>query len=322
MRKARALPPELAGGPFLVSDATRYGVTPGRLRSSDLVRPHRGVRSAGDRTDDVIGWCRDYAVLMAPSHAFSHATAGLLYRMPLPSPEQRQVLHVTVPPGSQPPRGRGVIGHEDRCLESRMRVAGFLVCAPADTWCQLAATLRFEDLVAVGDYLISGMRTDVGREPPLTTLAELTAAVGRRAGGRGVRHMRMALPLLRTRVDSRPETLTRLLLVASGLPEPLIGDPTLVDGGAYTLHPDLKYVKWRVVFEYEGDGHRTDPRRFRADITRLERFEAAGWHVIRVTADDLFLHPTAFIARVRAILLDRERYLSSNPHNLSSNPAQ
>lgn len=321
MRTARALPPQLADGPFLVSDATRIGVTPGRLRSSDLARPHHGVRSAGERIDDVIGWCRDYAVLMAPSHAFSHATAGLLYRMPLPLREQRRVLHVTVPTGHQPPRGRGVIGHEDRCLESLMRVADLPVCAPADIWCQLAATLRFEDLVAVGDYLISGRRTDVGREPPLASLAELTAAVGRRVGGRGVRHMRMALPLLRTGVDSRPETLTRLLLVASGLPEPLIGDPTLVDGGADTLHPDLKYVKWRVVFEYEGDGHRTDPRRFRADIIRRERFEAAGWHVIRVTADDLFVDPAAFVARVRAIVLDREHYLSSNPHNMSSNYA-
>jgi len=321
MRKARALPPGFTSGPFLVSDATRMGVTPGRLRSSDLARPHHGVRSAGERIEDVIGWCRDYAVLMAPSHAFSHATAGLLYRMPLPSREQRRVLHVAVPPGQQPPRGRGVVGHEDRCLASRRRVVGFVVCAPADTWCQLAATLRFEDLVAVGDYLISGRRTDVGREPPLSSLAELTAAVGRRAGGRGVRNMRMALPLLRTRVDSRPETLTRLLLVASGFPEPLIGDPTLVDGGADTLHPDLKFVKWRIVFEYEGDGHRTDPRRFRADIIRRERFEAAGWHVIRVTADDLFVDPTAFIARVRATVLDRERYLSSNPHNTSSNHA-
>jgi hypothetical protein len=306
------LPPDVRGSIFLVPDAKARGVSAGRLRSLDLLKPHRGVRSHHVRVETVFDRCLHYAVLMPATSAFSHSTAAALYSMPLPYDASDSPLHVTVRANGQPPRARGIVGHRGR--DDQLPLWTFetvRVCAPADVWCQLAVSLTCEDLIAVGDYLISGQRTDFGREPPLATLAELTAAVNRRVGGRGVRSMRMALPKLRTRVDSRPESLLRLLLVASGLPEPLIGDPTLVDEGASTLHPDLKYVQWRVVFEYEGDGHRTDPRRFRADIARRERFEAAGWHVIRVTLDDLFINRAAFVARVRAILRDRERYLSS-----------
>jgi very-short-patch-repair endonuclease len=41
------------------------------------------------------------------------------------------------------------------------------------------------------------------------------------------------------------------------------------------------------------------------DITRRELMEDAGWRVVRVTAEDLFDHPEALIARIRSILASR-----------------
>lgn len=56
--------------------------------------------------------------------------------------------------------------------------------------------------------------------------------------------------------------------------------------------------------EYEGEVHRTDQRTFDHDIDRRERFEAAGWRVIRVRARHLG-DPRALTERVRIALIER-----------------
>jgi very-short-patch-repair endonuclease len=60
-----------------------------------------------------------------------------------------------------------------------------------------------------------------------------------------------------------------------------------------------------VALEYEGDFHRTDATTWRRDITSRELFESVGWRVIRVTAEDLYTNPAAFVSRVRRILAAR-----------------
>ena len=73
------------------------------------------------------------------------------------------------------------------------------------------------------------------------------------------------------------------------------------------LHPDLKWRHGRILLEYEGDGHRTDRRRWKQDLARKGDFEAAGWIVIRVTSDDLFVDRASFIARVKCVIRLAER---------------
>jgi hypothetical protein len=180
------------------------------------------------------------------------------------------------------------------------------VTDPATTWCQLAPFLSREDLVAAGDYLVSGTRLRGGsRSEPLCTVAQLEAAVIRMRGCRGSVKLTWAVVRVRVGVDSRPESLTRLLLVGAGIPEPVIDAPTEVDDGHLVLHADLTFVEWRTVLDYEGDGHRTNARTFRKDIERRELFESAGWRYFRVTADDVFVRPDVFVARVRRILIER-----------------
>jgi very-short-patch-repair endonuclease len=96
----------------------------------------------------------------------------------------------------------------------------------------------------------------------------------------------------------------RLALVRAGLPEPLIGHRVYDSAGRYIGRPDLAYVRERIAIEYEGDVHRTDSVVFQRDIERRERFEDAGWRVIRVTNAD-FRDPARFLARVSRVLRER-----------------
>jgi very-short-patch-repair endonuclease len=68
--------------------------------------------------------------------------------------------------------------------------------------------------------------------------------------------------------------------------------------------PDLAYPNERIAIEYEGEVHATDLQTFRDDIERRERFEDAGWRVIRVTADHL-RKPAVLLARITRALAER-----------------
>jgi hypothetical protein len=250
---------------------------------------------------------------MARGQAFSHLTAAQLYRIPLPPwVEADATLHVTVNETRQPPRVRGVVGHTHDGVEARFRRhAGLVVTDPVSTWCQLASVLSHYDLVAAGDYLVSGrLLEDGSREPALTTIEALRDGVTRYAGRRGVRRMRAAIERVRTGVDSRPETWLRLLLVDDGLPEPVVNQPIYDSQGQRLGKPDLAYPWARMLFDYEGDGHRVSKKRFRADIVRRELFEAERWRVMRVISDDVFVNPLPFLLRVRKILAQQA---SANP---------
>lgn len=300
------IPAALRVATFTLDTARSFGVTSSRLRGPDIAHPFHGVNSAHPVSEDVVARARAYLPRLASGHVFSHATAVEILEAPLPAVRKTQPLDIAVEWPKTPPRTRGIRGHAIRTgLDRASTCQGLPIVAPDDAWCQLAGVLSFEDLVAVGDYLLSGNVWHGGARRPFVTLNELVASVQRHAGNRGIRSARLALPLIRSGVDARPESHLRLTLLAAGLPEPPIGDPTPVAGGL-VLHPDLKLKRWRVVFEYEGELHFTDPRRAKLDVSRRELFEDAGWRVIRVTSDDIFVHPQRFISRVREILASRE----------------
>jgi hypothetical protein len=167
-------------------------------------------------------------------------------------------LHISVPWPHTPPRTSGVIGHVVRsdAISPDIR-HGFPVVSVADAWVQSGRSLRREDLVAAGDFLVTGLRVGRYREPALSTVTDLAAAARRGRGSPGAPRVAWAIPRLRVGPDSRPESLLRLMIAEARLPEPVIHFPVPVEGGI-TLHPDLAFVGARVALEYEGDGHRID----------------------------------------------------------------
>jgi hypothetical protein len=237
---------------------------------------------------------------------FSHATAARLWGMPLPSHLADDVHVVTR--STRGVRRPGVKGWVRAELLPAVAVHGLPVLRPADTWVTLATMTRArgghvgdEWLVAIGDFLVSGRRVRHGREPALATLDELRAAVRRHGSRRGAARLAFALELIRTPVDSPPETFVRLDLLAAGLPEPRVQPPVATAAG--TRHPDLGYLEHRVLIEYLGDVHRIDPQTWRDDLVRVQLFEAAGYRVILAGADDISLEGRGpFAARVRRAL--------------------
>jgi very-short-patch-repair endonuclease len=296
------LPVTLASAPFITREADLAGVTRERLRSGDVRHPFHGVNSTREATD-LRGRCEAFLPLLRPGDAFSHSTAAALVGAPLPRTRDTRV-HVTTFGGENRFRRQGVIGHRATDVPIAMHL-GIPIVEPAHAWVQLATILTHDDLVAVGDYLVTPDRHRGA--PAIASIDALRAAIPERARGAG--RARRALADVRVGPESRMETLLRLLLVRSGLPEPLV-NPELPIGDV-VLHPDLLYPQWRIALEYEGDLHRTDPVQWRRDIWRRELFEEAGWRVIRVHRDDLLAAPERLLSRVARVIAQRQRLAGS-----------
>lgn len=304
---ARTPAPVLFTGATRTSRAGELGISPRRVRAADAQHPFHAITAFGLDLDDVRARCEAFVPNLLPGQVFSHTTALALAGCPLPDSNSAD-LHVAVLFPRTPPRGRGVHGHSLRRLEA-VEEHGLPVVPLALAWRQSAVLLDALDLVVAGDHLVTGARERRGgpRRPARVQIDDLSAAALElhRSPGRG--RARWALPRIRSGVDSRPETLARLILVGAGVPEPAVdvAVPTAIG----LLHADLGYPALKIAIEYEGDGHRTDRDQWQYDIRRREAMEAAGWTVIRVVADDLFRFRALFVARVRA-LIERRAALS------------
>lgn len=294
MPRPQELPWSLRGASsFTRREADRRGVRWRRLAAADLARPYHGVRlRIADEAPTVGDLARAYAKRMPRRQVFSHETAAALWGIPLPARIaapgrlEPQPLHVSVPRGSAKPVARGVRGHVLRFDRIDVRVhRGLRIVDPATTWVQLGARLTVDDLVAAGDFLLTGTEPYDGRAP-LCTLSELEAALVAHPGCRGMASLRSALTSARRGPLSRRESLLRLDLVRAGLPEPVPNHRVFDTDGALLAMIDLAYPEYRVGIEYQSDLHR-NPRRWRRDIRRLERLADAGWVILQATSDDV-----------------------------------
>lgn len=300
MTQRSELPGGIGDAPFSRRAAVLAGVAESRMRANDLQAPHRGMRRAADLPDDIFWRARDCLQIMAASAVFSHGTAALLHGLPLPLYCDRD-LHVSVPTGSRPPERRTVVGHEiahEHWIRNeivhqdyeRGDLFALPVVSPALAWAQLADRVDPADLVAIGDAILAA-------NPPLSTMDELVALALRWRGRRGARALAWAAPRLRLRSWSRPETLFRLMQVEVGIPEPQLNALVYDRAGKPLTSPDQSWPDYRVLLEYEGDGHRSKGR-FRADITRYENYVDGGWSLVRVHAGDVFENPNPALGRL------------------------
>ncbi len=300
------------GDSFSTAAALAAGVSRSRLRSKDLLRPFHGVRtrSACDVEPErsverelLDRMCR-YAPRMPAGQFFTLVSAAVAWSIPLPlSLVMGRALDVGVFAPRRGPAGRGVIGHAVKPELAHTVIhpeLGLRVTTPASTWAMLGSVLtRLEDVVAAAD---AAQRIPMHPDDPpaLATRPQLEAALtaGRR---RGAALLREALPRAITRSRSRPESWMRIVLVDAGLPEPF-ANFDVFDGGSWLAQVDLAYPERKVAMEYEGDHHRTDARQWTIDIQRVDRLAEAGWRVIRVTRQDIYVHPAQFAVRVRRAL--------------------
>lgn len=233
------------------------------------------MRMATQASLDLPALARAYAVKLRRGEFFSHSTALELAGAELPS-ELLGDLHVSAVRPIGRPRGRGVVGHEASIRSVRVVVvAGLPVSHPADAWCQLAERAGLRELVIVGDALTR-------RKRPITGVEELRSAVDRWAGRRGARRLREALELVRPGTDSLRETPLRLGVIDRGLPEPEVNGVIRDRHGRLVAYGDLVFRAFHVIFEYDGEHHRTDDVQYARDVDRLDDLARLGWRVIRV----------------------------------------
>ncbi|OJZ74020.1 hypothetical protein BRW65_11340 [Mycobacterium paraffinicum] len=195
-----------------------------------------------------------------------------------------------------------------------------------DRHSQRGMVVRSYQLAADEVRVIAGMRVttaartafDIGRGSPtiravpiLDALlnatgikpAEVIALVDRHRGARGSLRLRAALDLVDGGAESPQETRVRLLLVRAGLPKP----ETQIEFPDLRIRVDMGWREWKVAVEYDGIQHWEDRYQRSWDIERVALLEAAGWAVVRVSAE-MLSRPEAFVERVKDKLRERGAY--------------
>ncbi len=280
MRRPSDLPEDMRHRGFTFAEAVAAGVTPQRLRASDLEAPFHAVRVARSAAAGALdGSLRDRCELIAPRlksfQFFSHETALALLGAPVPRWPYRPGIHVSTHRPAREPRTRGVIGHR---LQSRDPAAGVRdglpIEHPVRAWRQAGTLWAVDDLVGAADFLVA-------RRQPFATIEELRHEVTVMGDVPG-RALVRALRDVREGAESPEETRLRLILTRAGLPEPELNWDLRDTAGRLIARLDLAYPAVRVGVEYDGRVHAEDARQFELDADRWSAIARAGWTHVRI----------------------------------------
>lgn len=289
---------------FTADDAFRDGWTRSALanavRTGRLVRLHRGCYIAAEPwTDD--GPQAEYerfairsvaAVLTTGPALASHVSAAALADLPVWTIPERACVTV-------PPRYTGDARHAHLHRATTMPGQTYLGAgAPRTTGTRtvldIAREHGVEDAVVVGDAALHRGMTDHA--------ALLTGACAC-AGWPGIRRAEQVIPLLDGRAESPLESISRLRLTRSGLPDPEPQVEIYTINGVFLGRSDLYWQEFGVVGEVDGrTKYRDTPdEAFWREKRRQEAMEDSGLVVVRWGRADLEAMPR-LTARLRSAL--------------------
>ncbi len=279
------VPSRLRHRPFRGRDAVAGGLlTRRQLSSAHWRRLFPDVYLHRDAELDHLAWCKAATLVLPEGGVISGRSAAFLYGadvLPFDPP-----VEVSVPVARRISKHPKLVITRTRFDRGDTRTFGQIpVTTPRRTAFDLARRERTDAVIGLDALLRRGV-TDAG---------DVRAYLKTRSGWPGARRAAIALALANPLAESPMETRLRLLLVDAGLPGPMVQFQV----GRYRL--DLAYPKLKVAIEYDGDHHR-DRVTFRRDVARLNALRAAGWTVLRFTADDVLRNPTRIIAQVTAVL--------------------
>ncbi|MGY1802618.1 hypothetical protein ACI78T_04965 [Blastococcus sp. SYSU D00922] len=228
------------------------------------------------------------ACLLLPDAVVTGRSAAVLWGVDLA--DVGDDVEVTLPPAAGPRRLPGLRARRaDIPPEHRWHRGGLPVTTPEATAVRLAASLPGDDAVVAVDRMIASGIVDLA---PVRAVA----ASGR---GPGSARARAVCGLADGLAESPQETRLRLLLLRSGLPEP-VAQFRVMDGDGFVARVDFAWPDRKIALEYDGLWHAED-RQFARDRRRLNRLRAAGWTVVFVTAAELH-RPVELIASIAAAL--------------------
>lgn len=205
-------------------------------------------------------------------------------------------LEVVVPRGAVVPRRAGLRARETSIpRRDRQIVGGVPVLRAERAVADLLRRLPLVEAVVVADAALHA---------GLVTLPALRDELVLHARLRGVRLAHSALDLSDARAESPPESRLRVLFRGAGL----VLTPQLevrASDGRWLARVDLGSEQARLAVEYDGRAVHERSATFLQDRRRQNVLQAAGWTVLRYTADDLRERPAAVVAEVRAALRRR-----------------
>jgi hypothetical protein len=231
------------------------------------------------------------ALVMPPDAVLGGRSAAAWWGAPFASAAEPVVVLV---PHSSAWRGpRGVRAHRTPLdpadvvtLDDGTRITG-----PLRTAWDVATLETVPHAVAMLDAMVRAGHLDVA-----AAAVDLERSSGRWRASRVAK----VLPLVDARSMSPPESWVRVACVRAGLPTPVPQYGVLEDG-EFLGAVDLAWPEARLVVEYEGEYH-FDDLQIVKDDARYARLVAAGWRVIRLSANDL-RDLDAVVRRIRAVLL-------------------
>lgn len=282
-----------SSSPFTRQEGLAAGLTVDQLAGPRFQRLFHGLYLPAQVQATVVHRAQAALKVSAPGSYASHHTAAAIWGGWIATTAE---THISVPAGSPRTKRQGIRAHRAPASATVVEHRGVLLSSPSQTFLELAAApLDFVELVIFGDSLVRQKRT---------TPEELrdTAAS---SVSRGAATARRAARLVRSGVDSAPETRLRLLIVLAELPEPEVNLVTRLAGGEWHRRFDLCYPQLKVIIEYDGRHHASELAQWSKDILRREELERQGWKVIVVNADALFNHPTETLHRITLALRSR-----------------
>ncbi len=278
-----ALPSVLRGRNFTVAEAISLGMTRKQLRSAHLHRPARGVRSEAPALT-LREQCLAQVAALPEDVAFSHLTAARLHGLPISTAmEADSGIHAIRPGRDWAYRARGVVGHRGLDAREVSNVGGLSLTSLADTWVDLGELIGPGKPVGLDDLVILGdaVSTRLGSVQPLRDALE------RRVRPRGKLTLVESLDWIRVGSESAGETITRLVVVRAGLPEPELNEPIITAEGQWLGRPDMKWRKARVLLEYQGREFHDSAEQRAHDAVRYQGFRDDDWRVQEAWNDDV-----------------------------------
>lgn len=270
--------------PFLRAQGEAAGLSWRQLTGPRFQRPLRGVYVDADVVMTPAVRARAALLVVGENGAICGVSAAELRELPVPVSED---THVLVPPDAPRVRRAGIVTHRGtRRLSQHL---GIPLTVMEDTFLDVAKDYPLVDAVALGDAMV---------RQGYVTVPQLVAAAAA-VRGHGAVRARRAAALVRPRVTLPQETKLRLLMLFSGLPEPVTGLEVAAAGRRREL--DTAYVQWRVAVEYDGRHHVERDLQWSEDIERREDLNGEKWNVVTVTGMQMW-DPERVIARIRTAL--------------------
>ncbi len=250
-----------------------------RVQRGRLHVVHRGVYAVGHQALTQRSHWMAAVLAAGPDAVLSHHSAAALWGI---RPTSRTRIDVTIPrtlhTNAYLRPHCAVLGPDETTIRD-----GIPVTTPARTLLDLAATLRYRQLERA---------IHEAERLRLTSPTAVQPSPGRR----GATHLRTLL--LNARSPTRSEFEAEFLTFVDTFDLPKPQTNVVIEG----KEVDAAWQRQKLIVELDTYTFHGTRQAFEEDRQRDRRLTAAGWRVIRITADDLRHRPHEVAAQIRALL--------------------